>query len=265
MRIVGMTSAGSARLAANWLESIRRLAIDDIVDLYCLDEGSIESLSAWVAQTDNAATIRSFILPAQLPERPVNLGVPIDYGTWQFAELTLTKLSMLRSEPGDPEYLYTDVDAVFLDSPVEHLAALVGPRPYFQSDAPDFEQPSAAKRQLCMGCVWCPLGSLSRCNELWSRAYQWLKQRATAKRCDGSDRYFSDQEAVNAEYLGGELPNILPPRTWLNGARVRRNELPPEAIFYHANWVVGVRAKEARLRTLGVWFARDEILRRLGI
>ena len=275
--IVGLTTRGTARLACNWLASIQRTGQDDRTRLFCLDPAAVEVCSQFVIETDCAAEVIPLSSGNELPLEA------IDYGTRTFVRVALSKLELFRKlSPSDPSmhftpWLYTDIDAVFLDDPTEYITAidLLCPETplWFQSDRADFElQLSTLAQNYCMGCVYSPVAQ----RDFWNLCFEWLAQKFPSLPERTASGFVSDQACVNAllsPRVAPFKPGVLNPRLWLNGGRpwpamdqgcVTEPGFP-QPIFIHANYIVGAANKEARLRGEGLWFVSDETCRKVGL
>lgn len=286
-RIVTFTTLGSARLCANLLESIRRVGLDDRVEVYCLDDKSRLALEAFIRLTDSAAEIREYkplVSVGAVPEGPV------EWGKREFAHLMLSKLSLLMDlsprELGAPfvPFLFVDADCVLLEDPSELLdylasSALVhggasgGPTLTFQSDRNDYRPPEPYKGQCCMGCFFAARSE----HALWQIAFKWLLDHLP-QIVESTSGFLSDQSAVARalEYLC-ESPGTFDAYQWPNGARswgeaydtgerfVVEGGEPKPVTLVHANWTVGVKSKEARLLASGLWTLDEYTLRECSL
>jgi len=198
--------------------------------------------------------------------------VAVNWGTRPFVSVMLAKLSLLleRSNPDSfVPFLFCDADTVLITDPSTELEVTreINLAPWFQSDRDDYEKPTAANRQFCMGCFYCARPAKA----LWQCAFKWLLDRLpeVVERTDGD--FLSDQAAVNAalEYFCLEPP-VLDQHRWINGAR--RWPTPEEVDAFdcevrlvHANWTIGVQAKEARFVAAGLWHLSPDTLRTVGL
>lgn len=281
-RIVSFTTAGTARLAANLIASTKEVGIDASLDMYCLDDRSLERLGHFVALSDNAADLIEY-KPLVTAAGPLG-EEPIDWGKREYAQVALAKLSILRdiSPRDDGEgfvpFLFLDADTVLLDDPTPYLSGLDATaevlsacRLWFQSDRPDYLPPSTDENQMCGGCFY----SASSERAIWDVAFKWLLDHlgSVVERTDGA--FVSDQMAIcrSLDYFCFE-PRVFDPERWLNGARAWESPRPgghfieavrERAIMIHANWCIGASVKEAQLRLGKLWFARDGYLAEAGL
>jgi hypothetical protein len=286
-RIVTFTTIGSARLACNLLDSARRVGLDDKIRVYCLDAKSRAALDRFVVATDNAADLfdyRPLVTVGDVPE-------VARWGQREFAALMLAKLSLLMDlSPRDPKgpfepCLFFDADTVLCDDPSELLeyyassaevpgGASGGPPLWMQNGRDNYNPPSAERGEFCMGCFF----ACRSLHALWQVAFKWLLDRlpTLVEREDFGD-FVTDESAVNAALCFLCLtPGTLDPYEFPNGARswgevdsAGERRVGGENSNYvkvvHANWTIGIPAKEARLMASGLWTVPADTFREVGL
>ena len=259
--ILGFSTIGTARLACNWLQSLKMVGQDECAQIVCADAAALEAIDQFVVQSDNAARVTKLREPLHLDRGFA------DWGTDEFRRVGLARLGLYRDISPAPDsplawvpFLLLDVDTVLLDDPSEYLSEL--DHLTFQSDRADYTwNLDRSRREHNGGVFWCP----KNVRELWQVALKYLE------RADLPSDY-EDQAAINdaLNFLGWN-PAPLDPYRWLNG----RREWPAidqsqgdyhhgYPFLFHANCLLGL-AKEGRLRSANCWFVSDSVLDGLGL
>jgi hypothetical protein len=260
--IVGYTNRGHARLAANWLASLKRLGIDDRARLYCVNNDAFEVMREFCDRLSARCHLEVFSPKdwGAFSDVPANA---VNWGTREFTRIMLSRLALLtmlcKQKPFIP-FLHTDVDCAFVRDPFDYLDKFcIEYDLYIQSNRTDFMYPSAKCSEFCNGIQYYRTGHA----DLLYRASLWLARKLldTEMEKPGS-KYVDDENAMNQlMYEMGYNPGALPIDKFPTG----RNPWNLNPIMVHANWVVGVGAKERRLREGGHWYVDDEMLKDLGM
>lgn len=253
MKLVTFTTIGAARLACNWLESVRRLDLDELAHVYCADDESMAALCAFVQTTHSRAKIHALVGPQWKLSHEA-----IDFGTPDFASLELAKL-VLQQTLNDPKhfepYLFCDADTVLLHDPRSVLEAMTDAHLapiWTQSDAADESRPSTLANSVNPGVHYC----LVPVPILFAAAFQWLTENMPG--CLSGQVAFC--RALEQTGIRWEM---LSPVLWRNGQQDWGNR--SQIVLVHANWLVGTLNKEKKLKAEGCWFADVVALKACGL
>lgn len=265
IQLITYTTFGAAKLAANWLSSCQKLDIDDRVVIYCGDQEASNSLSKYIQLTNcKTKVIDRFI--------DYKSNKSVNWGTKEFAKnICLTKLILmweLSLNESFVPHLFCDSDTVLLKNPNDCLRILCekisNQSLWISSDAATMnETPMTAKNTWNPGVCYIDKPQV----EFWEYAKNWLSERvdrvvdiSTTEYFTGG--YFDGQKATNMTIDHFKLKLVpLTPKFWRNGSFPWEGEM----ILCHANYIVGVKAKEQKFRDHGFWFADDDILKESGL
>jgi hypothetical protein len=250
--LVTFTTLGAVRLACNWLESVRRLGLDDRAFVYCGDDGGYAAVEQFTHETGNRAGFKLFQCP-----RVENFSAAIDWGTRAFVSISLGKLAV-QLELNDQEhfepYLFCDADTVLLGDPTEYLERVALAPISLHSDAADECLPSTESNLINVGIHYCA----QPVPQMFAEAQGWLLARLGSLSDYADGNYVDDQQAVCRAIEQTRIVwGVLDPARWRNG---RQHWPAPDAIgdvlLVHANWIVGVANKIRYLKQKGFWFAK---------
>lgn len=260
IKLVTFTTRGAARLAANWLESVRRLKLDHLAVICCGDVASFEAITRFAELTGASPAVRT-ICSHNATDKP------IDWGTPAFpAQISLSKLALeqhLNDPDGFEPYLFCDADTVLLNDPTGVLDGPFTHAIFLQSDRNDDGQASTESNLVNVGVHYCgrPVPAV------FAAASAWLTERLGAITDQAAGNYVDDQAAVcRALESTGVDWALLEPRRWRNGSQSwpSPNE-HHDVLLVHANWVKGIANKEDRLKHTGYWFVNEDHLDDAGI
>ena len=260
--IVGHTNRGHVRLAANWIASLAKLGIDNHARLYCVNDDTFEIMGAFCDRLSSRCHLEIFI-PS---DWGAFSGVPsntVNWGTKEFARMMLGRLDLLtmlsKQQPFVP-FLHADIDCAFVRDPFEYLdKTCVDHDLYIQSNRNDFKHPSTGNCEFCCGIQY----YRAEKEKLLYAASLWLARKLLEmEKAKPGSKYVDDESAMNQSmYEMKYVPGVLPIDLFPTG----RNSWSLSPIVVHANWVVGIGAKERRLRESGHWYVDDEMLKEVGI
>jgi hypothetical protein len=228
-RIVNFFTGGLCIEWRNFLESVRRLGLIDLVTVFVLDT------QAKICAEKEDVDVRTDLLEDTV------YAAEADFQTAEFARIVAAKVQAIEIMLREGFFVfYMDTDIVLLRDPIEDYFKLPPKRIYMQSDRPDFE---LSPSYYCSGVIF--MAPSSETADIMERSYHLiLKMKAIS---------LHDQEVLN-----NILTDVgtLSPGGYPNGNRFfeKRSDCWENPVLVHNNYIIGLAAKIQRFKDHGLWF-----------
>jgi len=232
-KIVQFFTKGHIEQWRNFLETARRVGVDDLIVVYALDEETVN------ACTKEGVEVRRNLLGK------INIK-NVSYHKNNWGKVVSLKIEAIEDALCRGDFiLYLDTDIVLLKDPFKNIFNLTQKDILVQTDSGSGEIDDNTMNNLCSGCIF-----LYPTRKSINFVKQWKK---TMK------KYKCDQPAFNSVYKMhiAEI-SILPRKDFPNGAlywdnqKIRYPYLKP--VLIHNNHIVGIDAKNNRFKKSGLWF-----------
>lgn len=145
--LLTLTNNGYREYTDNMIESLKRLGLEEIINVYCIDEEAYEYFK-------NRRPNNKVFLIKNLYGKKVSEFTPYQEGDWE--DIVYNKLNIIRDNlKKGINIIFVDGDIVFLKNPIARLKELirnnVGKTSIFQNDA---EEGNGATNNLCSGFMF---------------------------------------------------------------------------------------------------------------